>query len=144
MTNPRMAGSAEGCRGCVWLLIVWFPRIGIHTDQLRINGGNRQCSLAWRSREMNWRCWGDALGLSRGFSPVFVRGVSFGSTTSNDFSFLILPHRETAEAMAYSLSLSLLYLGLLCGNELLSARGSKLFTPGTALTSMSKTGIVSL
>ncbi|XP_052460019.1 growth hormone receptor-like [Carassius gibelio] len=30
--------------------------------------------------------------------------------------------------MAYSLSLSLLYLGLLCGNGLVSARGSELFT----------------
>lgn len=31
--------------------------------------------------------------------------------------------------MAYSLSLSLLYLGLLCGNGLVSARGSELFVP---------------
>lgn len=67
-----------------------------------------------------------------GFSEVFVRGVSSGSTTNNVFSFLILPHRETAEAMAYSLSLSLLYLGLLCGKGLVSARGSELFAPGTS------------
>lgn len=85
-----------------------------------------------------------ALGLSRGFSSVFVRGVSSGSTTNNDFSSLTLPHRETAEAMAYSLSLSLLCLGLLCGNGLVSARGSKLFTAGTALTTTSKTGVISL
>jgi len=34
--------------------------------------------------------------------------------------------------MAYSLSLSLLYLGLLCGTGLVSARGSELFAPGTS------------
>jgi len=55
-----------------------------------------------------------------------------GPRTNNDFSFLILPHRETAEAMAYSLSLSLLYLGLLCGTGLVSARGSELFAQGTS------------
>lgn len=52
--------------------------------------------------------------------------------------FLFPPLRETVEAMAYSLSLGLLYLGLLCGNGLVSAR-SELFTPGTALTTTSET-----
>ncbi len=81
-----------------------------------------------------------ALGLSGVFSSVFVRGVSSGRTTDNDFSFS--PLRETAEAMAYSLSLGLLYLGLLCGNGLVSAR-SELFTPGTALTTTSETFVIS-
>jgi len=57
-----MAGSAGCCRGCIWLLIVWFPHIGFHTDQLSINGGKSQCALVWRSREINWRCWGDGPG----------------------------------------------------------------------------------
>lgn len=84
--------------------------------------------------------WG-SLGVS---AQYLSEGCHPGAPLIMIFSFLTLPHRETAEAMAYSLSLSLLYLGLLCGNGLVSARGSKLFTPGTALTTTSKTGVISL
>lgn len=145
MINPHMAGSAERCRASVWLLIVWYPRIGFHTDQLRINGSNSQRALAWKSKEINWEKlwrWQWPWGSQEVSAQYLSEGCHPGAPLI--MIFLFPPLRETAEAMAYSLSLSLLYLGLLCGNRLVSARGSELFTAGNALATMSKTFVILL